>query len=79
MNEQFFARVLRSGRSGIFLLSLASISLMTQLEEIDAQIVASAANPMLIPPRRHPVSQEMKLRIRQDCLSRKQPAANTAK
>jgi hypothetical protein len=49
------------------------------LEEIDAQIVASAANPMLIHAPRHPVSEEMKLRIRQDCLSRKHPAANTAK
>ncbi|MGD0860964.1 MAG: hypothetical protein ABR912_16855 [Terracidiphilus sp.] len=49
------------------------------LEEVDAQIVASAANPMLIPPPRHPVSQEMKLRIRQDCLSRQHPTANTAK
>ena len=48
------------------------------LEEIDAQIVASAANPMLIPPSSHPVSQEMKLRIKQDCLSRKHPTANTA-
>ena len=49
------------------------------LEEIDAQTVASAADPMLIPPRRQAVSQEMKLRIRQDCLSRKHPTANTAK
>jgi len=49
------------------------------LEEIDAQIVASAADPMLTPPRRQAVSQEMKLRMRQDCLSRKNPAANTAK
>jgi hypothetical protein len=49
------------------------------LEEIDAQIVASAANPMLIPPARHPVTQEMKLKIRQDCLSRKHPTANTTK
>ena len=49
------------------------------LEEIDAQIVAGAANPMLSPVPRRPVSQEMKLRIRQDCLSRKHPATNTAK
>ena len=47
------------------------------LEEIDAQIVASAANPMLTPPPRKSVSQEMKLRIRQDCLSRKHSAGNT--
>jgi len=49
------------------------------LEEIDAQIVASAANPMLAPAPRRPVSQEMKLSIRQDCLSRKHPAASTPK
>jgi hypothetical protein len=49
------------------------------LEEVDAQIVASAAHPTLTPAPRQPVSQEMKLRIRQDCLSRKHPAANTAK
>ena len=48
-------------------------------EEVDAQIVASAADPIMTPPHRQPVSQEMKLRIRQDCLSRKHPAANTAK
>ena len=48
------------------------------LEEIDAQIVASAADPMLTPPHRQSVSQEMKLRIRQDCLSTKHPATNTA-
>ncbi|MGA7316608.1 MAG: hypothetical protein WBX22_21870 [Silvibacterium sp.] len=49
------------------------------LEEIDAQIVASAADPMLTPAPRRSISQEMKLRIRQDCLSRKHPATNTAK
>jgi hypothetical protein len=48
-------------------------------EEMDAQIVASAADPISTPPPRHPVSPEMKLRIRQDCLSRKHPTANTAK
>jgi hypothetical protein len=49
------------------------------LEEIDAQLVASAADPMLTLLPRQSVSQEMKLRIRQGCLSRKHPAANTAK
>jgi hypothetical protein len=49
------------------------------LEEIDAQIVAGAADPMLTPAPRRPVSQEMKLRIRQDCLSTKHPAPNTAR
>jgi hypothetical protein len=49
------------------------------LEEVDAQIVANAAHPMLTPAPRQPVSQEMKLRMRQDCLSRKHPTANTAK
>jgi hypothetical protein len=49
------------------------------LEEMDAEIVADAANPVLAPAPRRPVSQEMKLRIEQDCLSTKHPAANTAK
>jgi len=48
-------------------------------EEMDAEIVASAADPMWIPPPRRSVSQEMKLRMRQDCLSTKHPAANTPK
>jgi Recombinase zinc beta ribbon domain len=42
-------------------------------------IVARAGEPMSIPPTRRAVSQEMKLRIKQDCLSRKHPTANTAK
>jgi hypothetical protein len=49
------------------------------LEELDAQIVASAANPMLPSPRRRAVSQEIRLRIRQDCMSRKNPTEKTAK
>ncbi len=49
------------------------------LEEMDAQIVANAAHPVLTHAPREPVSQEMKLRIRQGCLSTKHPAANTAK
>ncbi|HTF63029.1 MAG TPA: hypothetical protein VK638_09990 [Edaphobacter sp.] len=49
------------------------------LEESDAQIVASAADRMLIPPPRQSLSQEVRSRIRQDCLSRKHPTANTAK
>ena len=48
-------------------------------EEMDAEIVATPANPMLTPAPRQPISQEMKLRIRQDCLNSKRPAANTAK
>ena len=47
------------------------------LEELDLQTVANAANPMLTPPARVSVPQEVKLRIRQSCLSRKRPAANT--
>jgi hypothetical protein len=49
------------------------------LEELDAQMVAHAGEPMAIPPTRQLVSQEKKLRMRQDCLSRKHPAANTSK
>jgi len=48
-------------------------------EEMDAEIVASAADPMWIPPPRRSVSQEMKLRMRQDCLNTKHPTANTPK
>jgi len=51
----------------------------SSLEELDAEIVESAADPMLPPPSRQPVSKEMKLKIRQGCLSRKQPTANTTK
>jgi len=47
------------------------------LEEVDAEIVASAAHPMLTPPARPSVPQEVKLKIRQNCLSIKHPAANT--
>jgi hypothetical protein len=47
-------------------------------EEIDAQIVASAANPTLPHPPRQSVSQEMRLRMRQECLNRKHSAGNTA-
>jgi len=49
------------------------------LEEMDAQIVEGAAHPILTPPLRESVSQEMKMRIRQGCLSTKHPASNTAK
>ena len=49
------------------------------LEELDAQIVSSAGEPILTPPPRQPVSQETRLKIRQGCLSRKHPTANTAK
>jgi hypothetical protein len=48
-------------------------------EEMDAEIVASAPDPMWVSPPRRSVSQEMKLGTRQDCLSRKHPAANTSK
>lgn len=47
-------------------------------EEMDAQIIAGAANPILAPAPRHPVSEEMKARIKQDCLSTKHPAGNKA-
>ena len=49
------------------------------LEELDAEIVESAADPMLPSPPRQPVSKEMKLKIRQGCLSRKQPTVDTTK
>jgi len=49
------------------------------LEEMDAQIVADVAHPVLTPAPRQPVSQEMKSRIRQSCLSTKQTAGTTAK
>jgi hypothetical protein len=49
------------------------------LEELDTQIVSSASNPVLSAPPRRPVSQEMKLMIKKDCLSTKHPAANPPK
>jgi hypothetical protein len=51
-----------------------------KLEELDAQIVASAGKePVVVLRPRQSVPQEMKLRMRQDCLSRKNPAEKTAK
>lgn len=49
------------------------------LEEADAQTIADAENPLLAPAGRNPVSQETRSKIRQDCLSHKQPAATTSK
>jgi hypothetical protein len=49
------------------------------LEELDVQIVASAANPILTPAPVAPIPQDVRMRLRQSCLSRKQSAANTAK
>lgn len=49
------------------------------LEELDAQIVADAAHPVFMHAPRQPVSQEMRSRIRQSCLSTKHSAATTAK
>ncbi|WP_263367094.1 hypothetical protein [Edaphobacter bradus] len=60
-------------------MKVAGLPVPSTLEELDVQIVASAAHPVLTPAPRQPVSQETKLRIRQDCLSRKHPTANTAK
>ncbi len=49
------------------------------LEELDTEIVASAADPMLTLPPNQPVSQEMKSRIREGCLNKKHPTANKSK
>ena len=49
------------------------------LEEMNAQIVADAAHPVITPSPRQPVSEEIKNRIRQSCLSTKQAATSTAK
>jgi len=46
------------------------------LEELDAQIVASAANPILAPVPIKPIPQEVKVRVRQSCLSRKHSAGS---
>jgi hypothetical protein len=43
------------------------------LEEIDAQIVSSAADPILTPAPIKPIPQEVKVRVRQSCLSSKHP------
>ena len=50
------------------------------LDELDAQIVASAGQePMAAPPSNHSISPEIKARVRQSCLSAKQAAPNAAK
>jgi hypothetical protein len=49
------------------------------LEEIDAEIMAGAAHPLLNQSRGQPVSQEAKSRIRQACLSTKNAAVNAGK
>jgi hypothetical protein len=46
------------------------------LEELDAQIVSSAANPILPPDPIKPIPQEVKMRIRQSCLSSKHSAGS---
>ncbi len=46
------------------------------LGEMDAQIVANAAHPVLPRASRQPVSQEVKSRIRQSCLSAKHSAGS---
>jgi hypothetical protein len=56
-------------------MKLAGLPGPSTLEEIDAQIVARAAEPVLPAPPKRSVSQEMRARIRQDCLSRSHPAA----
>lgn len=48
------------------------------LEEMDAQLVADAAHPVPTRAARHPLTQEMRSRIRQSCLSTKHsPAAKS--
>jgi len=46
------------------------------LEELDAQIVSSAANPILPPAPIKPIPQEVKVRVRQSCLSSKHSAGS---
>jgi len=60
-------------------MKLVGIPGPSTLEEMDAQIVADAAHPVFTHAPRRPVSQEMKARIRQGCLSTKHPDATTAK
>jgi hypothetical protein len=60
-------------------MKLVGLPAPATLEELNAQIVARAGKPLAAPAARHSVSPEMKLKIRQDCLSRKHLAANTKK
>jgi hypothetical protein len=46
------------------------------LEELDAEIVSSAANPILTPAPIKPIPQEVKMRVRQSCLSSKHSAGS---
>ncbi len=59
-------------------MKLVGLPAPSTLEELDAQIVAEAADTMLTPPPRQSAPQEVKLRMRQDCLSRKPSAENAA-
>ena len=49
------------------------------LEELDAEIVAGADDPVLTTAPITSLSQEVRRMVRQSCLSKKQPAANTTK
>lgn len=46
------------------------------LEEVDADIVANASDPVLTPSARQPVPPEMKLKIRENCLSTRHSAGS---
>ena len=49
------------------------------LEEVNAQIVGGAGEPVLAPPPNGPVSPELKTKLRQDCLKVKHPDPSTGK
>ncbi len=49
------------------------------LEEVNSQVIADAAAPVLSPPSKQPVSQEFKARIRENCLTTKRAASTPAK
>jgi hypothetical protein len=60
-------------------LKLVGLPSPATLEELNAQIVASAGEPLAPAPTRQLVSQEMKSKIRQGCLSQNHFAVDAAK
>lgn len=52
-------------------MKLVGLPAPSSLEELDAQTIASAAEPVMAPPSREPIPQDLKSRLRQECLRTK--------
>ncbi len=60
-------------------MKLVGLPAPATLDDVDAGIVAGAANPVLDPPSKQPIPEAVKLNLRQTCLSTKQRTPNAAK